>query len=359
MSPVQNDRTALVDQHSLSGTPVLRDRVLTTTFKCLFPLTVHDPGLRFMPAYVRSLALRCLSTFFVLLKIMLPVMLLVRLGDLYGLTSALGRGLAPVMGLVDLPAEAGLIWAITILTSLYGGVGAFVSLQSEMQLTVAQVSVLSTLMLFAHSLPVEQAIVRRAGASLLATTALRLGIGFAYAAFIAWICQATGVLSQVVEPEWLPTGLSTPDWGTWLIATAQSLASMLLIIVALFILLDLLKAVRVIDWLTRALNPGLRLLGLNPDLAPLTTIGLLLGLSYGGGLIIQETTVKRYDKRDLFLALTCLCLCHSIIEDTALMLAIGADVWIILAGRMAVTVLVIAILARLLLRRAPREVPET
>lgn len=114
-----------------------------------------------MPAYVRSLALRCLSTFFELLKIMLPVMLLVRLGDIYGLTDALGRGLAPLMGLVDLPAEAGLIWAITILTSLYGGVGAFVSLQPDMQLTIAQVSVLSTLMLFAHALPVEQAIVRR------------------------------------------------------------------------------------------------------------------------------------------------------------------------------------------------------
>jgi spore maturation protein SpmB len=312
-----------------------------------------------MPAYVRSLALRCLSTFFELLKIMLPVMLLVRLGDIYGLTDALGRGLAPLMGLVDLPAEAGLIWAITILTSLYGGVGAFVSLQPDMQLTIAQVSVLSTLMLFAHALPVEQAIVRRAGASLLATTALRLGIGFAYAAFAAWVCRATGILSEVVDPDWLPAGLSTPDWGTWLIATAQSLASMLVIIVALFVLLDLLKAVRLIDWMTRALNPGLRFLGLNPDLAPLTTIGLLLGLSYGGGLIIQETTVRRYDRRDLFLALSCLCLCHSIIEDTALMLAIGADIWIILVGRMAVTLLVIAVLARLLLRRTPWTTAET
>ncbi|MCA1244848.1 nucleoside recognition protein [Stappia stellulata] len=312
-----------------------------------------------MPSYVRSLAHRCLATFFLLVKVMLPVMLLVRLGDLYGLTDLLARGLAPVMGLVDLPAEAGLIWAITLLTGLYGGVGAFVSLQPEMQLTVAQVSVLSSLMLFAHALPVEQAIVRRAGASLLATTALRLGVGFAYAAIAAWICRTTGVLSEVVVLEWMPSDVTTSDWGSWMRATAQSLVSMLAIIVALFLLLDILKAIKVIGWLTRALNPGLRLLGLNPDLAPLTTIGLLLGLSYGGGLIIQETMVRRYDRRDLFLALSCLSLCHSVIEDTAVMLAVGADVWIILVGRIAATVLVIAVLARLLHRPGPRPALET
>ncbi|SDT88443.1 nucleoside recognition domain-containing protein [Stappia sp. ES.058] len=309
-----------------------------------------------MPAYLHSLARRCLGTFFMLAKIMLPVMLLVRLGDLYGLTDALGRAIAPAMGLVDLPAEAGLIWAITLLTGLYGGVGAFVSLQSDMQLSVAQVSILASLMLFAHALPVEQAIVRRAGASLLATTALRLGVGFAYAAFAAWVCRTTGALSEVVMPDWLPTGVATANWSDWASATAQSLLSMLAIIVALFLLLDVLKALKVIAWLTRALNPGLRFLGLNPDLAPLTTIGLLLGLSYGGGLIIQETMVRTYDRRDLFLALSCLSLCHSVIEDTAIMLAVGADVWIVLVGRVAATVLVIAVLARLL-RRNRAHVP--
>lgn len=312
-----------------------------------------------MPAYVRSLALRCLSTFFELLKIMLPVMLLVRLGDIYGLTDALGRGLAPLMG-ARRPAGRSR-------TDL-GNHNPHQPVWRRGRLRLAATGHA------AHDrtgqCPVDLDAIRPrlagragdrapAGASLLATTALRLGIGFAYAAFAAWVCRATGILSEVVDPDWLPAGLSTPDWGTWLIATAQSLASMLVIIVALFVLLDLLKAVRLIDWMTRALNPGLRFLGLNPDLAPLTTIGLLLGLSYGGGLIIQETTVRRYDRRDLFLALSCLCLCHSIIEDTALMLAIGADIWIILVGRMAVTLLVIAVLARLLLRRTPWTTAET
>jgi len=311
-----------------------------------------------MLSYPRSLLHRSFATFLVLVKIMLPVMLLVRLGDLSGLTDALGRGLAPVMALIDLPPEAGLIWAVTLLTSLYGGFGAFVSLQGDMALTVAEVSVLASLMLFAHALPVEQAIVRRAGASFLATSALRVGVGFAYAAIVAWITRVTGTLSPVVALDWMPAGLSTPDWASWALATGQSLLTMLTIIVALFLLLDVLKALGVIAWSTRALNPLLRLLGIPPSLAPLTSIGLLLGLSYGGGLIIQETMTTRYDKRDLFLALSCLSLCHSLIEDTALMLAIGADVWIVLVGRIVATVVVIAALARLVHRAGPRPLPQ-
>ncbi|MBL6430494.1 MAG: hypothetical protein HPM95_01810 [Alphaproteobacteria bacterium] len=288
-------------------------------------------------------------------------MLLVRLGDLYGLTDLLARGLAPVMGLVDLPAEAGLIWAITLLTRLYGGVGAFVSLQPEMQLTVAQVSVLSSLMLFAHALPVEQAITSCAAALQPYSPPRRCGSGRAspMRPRAAWICRTTGVLSEVDRAGVDAERCYDIRLGSWMRATAQSLVSMLAIIVALFLLLDILKAIKVIDWLTRALNPGLRLLGLSGSGAtdhhrPAARPVLWRRADHSGndGAPLRQAR--------LFLALSCLSLCHSVIRGHGG--HAGGRRGCLDHPRSAgspATVLVIAVPARLLHRPGPRPALET
>lgn len=62
---------------------------------------------------------------------------------------------------------------------------------------------------------------------------------------------------------------------------------------------------------------------------------------------------NNYPKRTLFLSLSWLSLSHSLIEDTAIMLALGADIWVVLVGRVILTLIIIALLARLTLRWAP------
>ena len=57
------------------------------------------------------------------------------------------------------------------------------------------------------------------------------------------------------------------------------------------------------------------------------------------------------------MALACLSLLHGLIEDTALMLAIGADIRVILFGRLAFTLVFIAALARML-KRGPEVAPQ-
>jgi len=88
---------------------------------------------------------------------------------------------------------------------------------------------------------------------------------------------------------------------------------------------------------------------------------VLLGLTYGGALIIDEARKKNFPPRTLFLSLSWLSLSHSLIEDTAIMLALGADIWVVLVGRVILTLLIIAALARLTLRwqTAPVAAPET
>lgn len=301
-----------------------------------------------MRAYVRSRLATCLSVFWQLIRIMVPVMIAVRIAETVGLIDALGPLLAPVMALVGLPPEAGLVWVATLAVGIYGGLGAL-PLLADLPLTVAQLSILCAMMLFAHALPVEQAIVRKAGAGFWFTGLLRFGAAILYGAGIAALCAATGWLSQPADTGLL-RNLAAPadDLAGWLLTSATTLAGTFVIILALILLLDLFERLGVTRRLTQMMLPLLHLSGLSRDLAPVTTVGVLLGLTYGGGLIIKEAQERNFAARPRVLALCWISLCHSLIEDTGLMLAIGADLWVIVAGRVILTLLVIRSIALLL-----------
>lgn len=300
--------------------------------------------------YLKNLARRSAQTFLVLVRIMLPVMVLVRVGEELGVPEILGGWLGPVMGLAGLPGEAGLVWAICILTGLYGGVGAYLTIMPELDISLGQHSVLCAMMLTAHAIPVEQAIVRKAGAGFVFTSLLRIVVAFGYGTCTAWLLSATDSLAQPLQPVWIAAEFARPGWAGWAAATAESLATILLILTFLLVVLDVINAIGVTGHLTRLLEPVLKVVGMDARLAPVTTIGLLMGLAYGGALIIQVFKEQGFGPRPRFMALACLSLLHGLVEDTTLMLAIGADVSVILLGRIIFVLAAIAILARVVAR---------
>jgi spore maturation protein SpmB len=310
--------------------------------------------------YVLNLLRRSRRLFVTLVKVMLPVMLLVQLAQYLGWVDALGHAIAPAMGLLNLPPEAGMIWMTGMLVGVYGAIGALIGLASTLDLSAGQFSALASMVLFAHALPVEQAIVRRAGASFWATGALRVGVAAVYGGSVAWLSEITGLLAEPVSLAWLhgstleagSAGGGAPSASAavlgWLQSTAFSLALTFAIIVGLLVLLDVLERSGVTRRITALLAPLLRFSGLDARAAPVTTVGVLLGLSYGGALIIEEADRQQFPARTRFLALSWLSLSHSLIEDTALVLALGANIWIVLVGRVLVTLLLVAALARML-----------
>lgn len=304
-----------------------------------------------MPGYLGRIARRATHSFLVVASIMVPVMLLVYVGNRLGLVELAGRGLAPVMALMGLPAEAGIVWAATILTDIYGGIAIIAALSADLDLTAAQLSALGAMMMFAHNLPIEQAVVRRAGASALFTGGLRLLVGAAYGTAVNWVCQQGGWLQQPVSLTWLrgsgQAGGGVQDLLPWLLSTAQTLLLIWVVIAALVILLDALERLGATRLLTRVLAPVLRLSGLDERAAPLTTIAMLMGLAYGGALIIDASAREGYSRRTLLMALCWMSLFHAVIEDTLLIAMLGANLWIILVLRAAVTLAIMAGLASL------------
>ena len=114
----------------------------------------------------------------------------------------------------------------------------------------------------------------------------------------------------------------------------------------LLTLLKILRAIGVEQAISYLLQPVLKVLGISPKATTITIIGITLGLSYGGGLLIREAESGKVDAADIFAAISLLGLCHSLIEDTLLIMLMGADLSGILWARLLFAVVVVAILAR-------------
>mgnify|MGYP006890187243 CR=1 FL=1 len=298
----------------------------------------------------RELAGESLSVYWALLKVMVPALLVVKALELAGVTGWLAWLLSPSMQFVGLPDSMGIVWATVMLTNLYTAIAVYASFAAQETLTVAQVTVLATMMLVSHALPVEGAIARATGVRWPATLLVRVGGALALGALLHLLYAGLGVLQQPAMLRWQPAppGGSLAAWG---VEQLKMLATILLVIFALMALLRLLRALGVERLMHALLAPLLRLIGIRREAANATAIGMTLGISFGGGLLIREARSGRLTRRDVFLVMTLLGLGHSVIEDTLLVLLLGADLSGILWARLAFALLAVALIARWPLRR--------
>ncbi len=285
------------------------------------------------------------STYFTLIKILIPISIIVKILSYFGAIEVIGAYLAPTMGLVGLPGEFGLVWATTMVANIYGGILVFVQLSLTSTYTVAQVTVLGGMMLIAHTLPVEARIAQKAGVRLWFTLALRILGAFTFGFILNTIFTAFNLFQENSVVIWTSENID-PTFFNLLLNELRYYLIIFLIILGLVTLMKILKKTGAIERLNKLLKPALEYVGIGKNVAPLTIIGLTLGIAYGGGLIIQETKSKLVSKKEAFLSLGLMGLTHSIIEDTILILSIGATIFAILLGRALFTIVVIVILIK-------------
>lgn len=293
----------------------------------------------------REIAWRSVRISLELYKIMIPIIIGVKILQEMGLIYWLALPLNPVMEMVGLPGEMGLVWATAMFNNIYGGMIVFASLAGQHELSVAQVTVLCTMILVAHSLPVELQIVRKSGPRLLFQAVLRIGgalaLGFLLARIYAWggWLQEANVLVWQPEPE-------SADLVPWALGQATNLAMIFAIILLLNLVMRVLTAIGLTALCVRLLAPALRVLGIGPEAGTLTIVGMVMGLSYGGGLIMHEAHSGKVADKDIFSSLSLMSLSHSIFEDTLLMAVLGAHSSGLLWARVAFTLVVVAVLVR-------------
>lgn len=289
------------------------------------------------------------KTSFMLFKIMIPISIIVKILSYFGLIETIGKVLSPVMGFIGLPGEFGLVWATTMITNLYGGLIVFFNLSLTNTYTVAQVTILSALMLLAHTLPIEARIAQKAGVRLWFTLTFRITCAIILAGIFNLFFSYSNILKSDNIIIWQPTN-PNPTIIEWILSEMRNYVMIFLIILGLIMLMRLLKNTGILEKMNNAFAPILRVFGMSKNAAPITIIGSTLGLAYGGGLIIKEVKSKVLSKKDVFLSVSMMNLSHSLIEDSLIMISIGASILGVLFGRIVFTMIVMIILINILNR---------
>ncbi|MCD8567783.1 MAG: hypothetical protein LRY50_05365 [Geovibrio sp.] len=287
-----------------------------------------------------------------LFRIMIPVIIAVKVLSELGIIKILSAVLNPFMKFIGLPGELGLAWATALFTNIYGGIIVFVSLSDGLNLTVAQATIFASIVLIAHSMPVELQIMRKSGPRLRAMLVLRMGGAVVYGWLLNVIYSATGTLQEPLRILWAPP-VRDNTLSAWAMGEVKNLFWITCIIFTLVVVMRILHALGLMKLMENLLGPVLRFLGVSARASTLTIFGLTIGLSYAGGMIINEAKSGKLSEEDIFFSISLLGLCHSLIEDTLLLMVVGGHLSGIFWGRIIFSLIIVILIQRIIRAMKP------
>lgn len=278
--------------------------------------------------------------------VLIPAIIIVKIFQEVGLITQLATLLEPLMQIFGLPGEMAIVWTTAMVTNIYGGIAVLMMLVGDLQLSVAQMSVLGTMILICHALPVELALTHRVGCHFLFLGPLRFFGACIAGVVLHNLYRISGTLNQPAVILWAKQK-EEYSYFDWAINQFNSLIMIFFVLLALLTMMRLLTFLKITDVLAKLLKPVLILMGISQKGASIAVFGLLAGITFGSGLLLAETKKNEISARDVVLILAFLSLCHAVIEDTALMLLIGADISAILFFRLLFAIACLAIFSRL------------
>lgn len=260
-----------------------------------------------------------------MLKILVPCSLLTFFIDAGGLLGRVDFLLAPVMGLLSLPPEAALPLAAGLLAGIYGAVAALAVLDFGMTETI----LVSVFLLISHNLIQESIVQARSGLPFFKAALIRLVASVVTVAVLARFLPA-GTIAQATTAPPLPAAVAFSDLAIgWLWDTGVLCLKIFAIITAMMVVMEMLRALRVIPLLAGMLQPVLVLLGLSPRVGVLWLTAAVFGLTYGAAVIVEEAREGRFARGEIEPLQLSIGINHALIEDPAVFLALGIPpVWL-------------------------------
>jgi hypothetical protein len=87
-----------------------------------------------------------------LYKILIPFVFIIKLLEVTGVVDVIAKAFAPLMGLIGLPTELGIIWVTALVVNIYAALILFVNILPYLDVSVAQITILTVAMLLCHNL---------------------------------------------------------------------------------------------------------------------------------------------------------------------------------------------------------------
>jgi hypothetical protein len=272
-----------------------------------------------------------------LLKIILPISLLVRFLDYYGVLAFMADFLDPVFVYMGLPGSTAIVFITSIFLPLY----APLAIITSMSITLRELTILALMCQISHNLPVESAIQAKTGTSFRAMTVLRIVTSIFTGIVLNLILPREMGMPIFVQTDMVVMTSIADVLLLWLKSSLNIALLIVVIVFTLNLLYNLLEAYRLIPKLSRAVEPLLRLFGLPASTAFLWLIGYIVGLAYGGALMMDQMKEGKVTRTEASLLNYHLAVSHSVLEDNLLFVALGVSIWWILGVRFVIAWMVV------------------
>ncbi|WP_458411948.1 nucleoside recognition domain-containing protein [Schinkia sp. CFF1] len=285
-----------------------------------------------------------LKTTWILGKIIFPITLVITLLQYTPVLDWLVKLIEPLMGFLGLSGDAAIPLVLGYVLNIYAAIGAVLSLD----LTVKEVFILAMMLSFCHSLIIEAAVAAKVGVKLWIVLSVRFSLSILSAFVINLVWHGGsgaahyGLVSNTASEH--VSGLG-PMFLQGLEKASLGILELAMIVIPLMVMIQFLKDFKLIDHFSRWMAPFLKLLGMKANTSTTLAAGILFGLAYGAGVMVQAVKEDGVSKKDLYLAFIFLVSCHAVIEDTLIFAPLGIPVWPLLVIRLIVAILLTSIVA--------------
>jgi len=280
-----------------------------------------------------------------MMKIIAPVSFLTALLAWSGWMEQIDFVIRPVMGFLSLPDIAALPLLIGLLTGIYGGIAAM----AVLPLTVGQMTLIAVFLLIAHNLIQEGIVQGKSGIGIIKATLFRITLAVIAVLIIAPFVGTTGPGTSGTAGTAAAALHASQAFGEMVIQWGQVMGGLAVkiffIILCVLTVLELLKVLGLIDHIVRFLSPLLRIMGLSEKVAILWIAAALFGLAYGGAVIVEEAGKADLTDEELESLHLSIGINHAMIEDPALFLTFGINLFWLWIPRLVLAMVAVRVLA--------------
>ena len=281
-----------------------------------------------------------------LLKITIGVSVLILFMRYFKILPWLSATLGPLFNHFGLPGEAALAYVSGYFVNMY----AMLAIAGSMDLTARAITILGVMSLCSHNMITETAVQGKTGANPVRVVITRTLAGFVLAFVLNLILplsqsdiamlggafeKSEAAVASITEAPAAVQPLFKELVVEWCYSTLSILVKMTLLIYSLARLQRILSEFGVIRWVSKFLKPLLLLFGLPARCSFLWIIANILGIAYGGAVMMEEVRAGKLSLRDIKLVNQHIGISHSNLEDLTLVASIGGIWWVMLLSRWA------------------------
>jgi hypothetical protein len=266
-----------------------------------------------------------LNTTWTLSKIIFPITLILVILQFTPVLPWVIDFVSPIMGLFGLRGNAAIPLVLGNTLNLYAGIAGILS----MELTIKEVFILAVMLSFSHNMFIETGVALRVGVKLWVVLLVRFGLAAISAIFINLVWSGG---SEVATYGIAPKVAAIPEG--WIEIILQGLQKagfgvlqLAMVVIPLMIVIQYLKDKHYLQRFSEKLAPFTKVLGIAPNASMTLVSGLVIGLAFGAGVMIQAVQEDGVSKKDATLVFIFLVACHAVVEDTLIFIPLGIPIW--------------------------------